>query len=238
MKSMKRLYSTGIFLLSLLVLACHAQDKSSQKEKLEVSEFAAGLKQDSIQLLDVRTPGEYASGHLKGSLWADWNDQDEFNRRTSYLNKNKPVYVYCLSGARSAAAAAQFRKNGYQQVYELKGGINAWKQAGLPVEGMVNEKQMSISDFEAAIQSSPLVLVDFGADWCPPCKKLEPILKTITAKYSDKLKMVKVDGGRDQDLLKKYNVEALPVVLIFKNGQQVWRKDGIAEEKEIEAQLQ
>jgi thioredoxin len=238
MKIFKPLFYTNALLLSLFVFACNAQEKSAQKEKLDATEFAAGIVIDSIQLLDVRTPGEYAGGHLKGSLLANWNDKAEFERRTSYLNKNKPLYVYCLSGARSAAAAAKFRKNGFTQVYELKGGINAWKQASLPVEGMSNEKQMTVEEFDAAIKSSSLVLVDFGAEWCPPCKKMEPAIKAITEKYTGKLKLVKVDGGRDLDLLKKFNVEALPVLLIFKNGEQTWRKEGIADEKEIEAQIQ
>lgn len=229
---------TSALLFSLFVLACNAQEKTAQKEKLDANEFATGISKDSIQILDVRTPGEYASGHLKGSLLANWNDKAEFERRTSYLDKNRPLYVYCLSGGRSAAAAEKFRKNGFTQVYELKGGINAWKQASLPVEGMSNEKQMTVEEFDAAINSSSLVLVDFGAEWCPPCKKMEPAIKAVTEKNAGKLKLVKVDGGRDLDLLKKYNVEALPVLLIFKDGKQVWRKDGIADEKEIAAQIQ
>lgn len=238
MKMLKHLSHISILLFSLFVFACNAQEKSAQKEKLEANEFAAGIGKDSIQLLDVRTPGEYAGGHLKGSLLANWNDKAEFERRTSYLDKNKPLYVYCLSGGRSAAAADKFRKNGFTQVYELKGGINAWKQSNLPVEGMSNEKQMTIEEFDAAIKSSSLVLIDFGAEWCPPCKKMEPAIKAVTEKNAGKLKLVKVDGGRDLDLLKKYNVEALPVLLIFKDGKQVWRKEGIADEKEISEQLQ
>lgn len=238
MKMFKNPSYFSALLFSLFVLACNAQEKSVQKEKLDANEFATAIVKDSIHLLDVRTPGEYASGHLKGSLLANWNDKTEFERRTSYLEKNKPLYVYCLSGGRSAAAADKFRKNGFTQVYELKGGINAWKQASLPVEGMSNEKQMTADEFDAAIKSSSLVLVDFGAEWCPPCKKMEPAIKAIAEKNAGKLKLVKVDGGRDLDLLKKYNVEALPVLLLFKNGQQVWRKDGIADENEIQAQLQ
>ena len=135
------------------------------------------------------------------------------------------------------AAAEKFRNEGFAEVYELKGGINAWKKESQPLEGVSNEKQMSREDFTAAVNSSSLVLVDFGAEWCPPCKKMEPVLKSIAEKYPDKLKLVKVDGGRDVELMKQYQVNALPVFLIYKDGQLVWRKDGIADEKEIADQL-
>lgn len=237
MNSLKLISALSLFIFSLSIIACKAQNQAQQKEKLEPAEFATALAKDSVQLLDVRTPGEYQSGHLKGSLLANWNDEKEFERRTSFLDKNKPLYVYCLSGARSASATEKLRNEGFKEVYELKGGINAWKKEAQPVEGAANEKQMSRKDFNAAVNSSSLVLVDFGAEWCPPCKKMEPTLKNITDKYAGKLKVVKVNGGSDVELMKQFQVNALPVFLIYKDGQLVWRKDGIADEKEITDQL-
>lgn len=96
---------------------------------------------------------------------------------------------------------------------------------------------MSIEAFDAAI-SGQTVLVDFGATWCPPCKKMEPVLKSLQNNNPHKFKLVKVDGGKDIDLLKKYAVTALPVFIVFKNGKLVWRKDGIATEKEMATALQ
>ena len=81
-------------------------------------------------------------------------------------------------------------------------------------------------------------MVDFGAEWCPPCKKMEPVLQNLQKNNPDKFTLVKVDGGNDEAILKEYKVTALPVFIIFKDGKQVWRKDGIADEKEIAAQLQ
>lgn len=224
----------AVFILS--ITACTAQNKNAQQ--LSPDEFAAAITKDSVQLLDVRTPGEYASGHIKGSLLANWNDTKEFERRTSFLDKNKPLYVYCLGGSRSALAAEKFRNEGFKEVYELKGGINAWKKAALAVEGNPAGKQMSREEYDAAVKEAPLVLVDFGAEWCPPCKKMEPILKNVEAKLGDKIKIVKVDGGRDIELMKQYQVNALPVFLIYKDGKLVWRRDGVAEEKEFIDQLQ
>ena len=227
---MKHLLYTA--LLSLLLLSCAAQTKTS----LSADEFEKGIAKDSIQILDVRTAGEYASGHIKNTLLANWNDPKEFERRIGFIDKAKSIYVYCLAGGRSAAAAEKMRSMGYN-VYELKGGINAWKAANKNLEGTNAAKQMSIATFNAAVNASKTVLVDFGAEWCPPCKTMDPILQSLQKNNSGKFTLLKVDGGNDQDILQQYKVTALPVFIIFKDGKEVWRKDGVADEKEIAAHL-
>lgn len=219
--------------LSLLLFSCAAQTKTS----LTADEFEKGIAKDSVQVLDVRTPGEYASGHIKNTLLANWNDPQEFERRIGFIDKTKPVYVYCLAGGRSAAAAEKMRAMGYKNVYELKGGINAWKAGNKALEGASNNPQMSIETFNVSINTSKTVLVDFGATWCPPCKTMEPVLQSLQKNHSGQFTLLKVDGGNDQVILQQYKVTALPVFIIFKDGKQVWRKDGVADEKEIAAHL-
>ena len=218
---------------TFLLLSCGAQTQTT----LTADEFEKAVNKDSVQILDVRTPGEYASGHIKNTLLANWNDEKEFSRRIAFVDKNKPVYVYCLAGGRSAAAAEKMRTMGFENVYELKGGINAWKAGNKMLEGATSEKQMTAEVFNTAINASKIVLVDFGAVWCPPCKKMEPVLNSLQSGNAGKFTLVKVDGGKDLDLLKQYEVTALPVFIIFKDGKQVWRKDGIATEKEMAAAL-
>ena len=226
---MKKILNSTVCLACLFITSCKAQNTN-----LDATAFEKAINtNDSVQILDVRTPGEYTSGHIKNSLLADWNNKEEYNRRIVFVDKTKPVYVYCLAGGRSAAAAKQMREAGYKNVFELSGGINAWKAASKPLEGKRNAKQMSIDEFNAAVNSSETVLVDFGAEWCPPCRKMEPVLKSLETNNAGKFKLVKVDGGNDEAILKVYNVTALPVFIIFKNGKQVWRKDGVVEEKEM-----
>ncbi len=232
MKNITKLFTTLI--ISLLILSCNAQNKTS----LTAVEFEKAISdKDAVQVLDVRTPGEYYSGHIANALLADWNDKSEFNRRIDFIDKKKPVYVYCLAGGRSAAAAAQLRKSGYEEVYELAGGTNAWKAAAKPLIGKSTAKQMTVESFQQTIMGSKIVLVDFGAEWCPPCKKMEPVIKSLQENHAVKFTLLKVDGGNDQDILQKYAVTALPVFIIFKEGKEVWRKDGIATEKEIAEHL-
>ncbi len=232
MKFLNNFVST--LLCSVIIFSCTAQTKTS----LTADEFEKEITtKENIQVLDVRTPAEFFSGHIKNALHADWNDKAEFERRLAFIDKNKPVYIYCLAGGRSAAAADKMRKSGYTNVYELTGGTNAWRAANKPLEGKSTEKQMSINELNATITGTKTVLVDFGASWCPPCKLMEPVLKNLTENNKGKFTLVKVDGGRDQDILQQYKVTALPVFIVFKDGKQVWRKDGIATEEELGEQV-
>ncbi len=232
---MKVLFRISILsVLTIISFLSQAQVNTS----LTATEFENGINgKDSVQLLDVRTAEEFAGGHLQGALLADWKDKNEFSRRIGFIDKNKPVFVYCLGGGRSAAAAVKMRAMGYKEVYELKGGINAWKADNKPVEGKSNAKQMSKEEFNTAINGGKFVLVDFGAEWCPPCRKMEPVLKSLQKNNPNKFTLVKVDGGKDEDILKQYDVTALPVFILFKDGKQVWRKDGVVAENVITSQF-
>lgn len=227
-------YILGTFLFSAIIFSCTAQTKTS----LTADEFEKEIttKKD-IQILDVRTPGEFFGGHIKNAMQADWNNKAEFERRLGFVDKNKPVYVYCLAGGRSAAAAEKMRKAGYTNVYELSGGTNAWRAANKPLEGASTEKQMTVAELNTSISASKIVLVDFGASWCPPCIQMEPVLKSLAENNKGKFTLVKVDGGKDQEILQTYKVTALPVFIVFKDGKEVWRRDGIATEKEIADQF-
>lgn len=86
-----------------------------------------------VQLVDVRTQGEFSTGHLANALNFDIQGA-EFEKQVSTLSKDKPVYVYCRSGGRSARAAEQLEKMGFKQVFNMDGGIMAWKAKGLPVQ--------------------------------------------------------------------------------------------------------
>lgn len=85
-------------------------------------------------IIDVRTPGEFAGGHLEGAVNYDWYGAT-FADQIAKLDKTKPVFVYCQSGRRSAAATAKMQSEGFKEIYELSGGIAAWQAAGLPVSG-------------------------------------------------------------------------------------------------------
>ena len=172
---MKQLHNF-INLLSITVILISCNSNAQTNLNISADEFEAGISKQSIQLLDVRTADEYQDGHLKNAFLADWTKQDQFKERVQALDKTKPIYVYCLSGGRSGAASAWLKQNGYTSVYNLEGGINAWKRNNKAVEGAKNTKQISLADYQKMIAKDKIVLVDIGAVWCPPCKNDKPFV--------------------------------------------------------------
>jgi len=200
---------------------------------LSVNEFEKNLGNAQIQLLDVRRPEEYKAGHLHGAFQADWLNKQQFEERIQYLDKTKPVYVYCLAGSRSAAAANWLAEKGFTTLVNLDGGINAWKKEGRSLESNVIVDQMKDEEYVRLILSSTLVLVDFGAEWCIPCKKMEPVIESFEKEHSE-IKLVKINAGVEDEIVKKYKVDGLPVFVLYKNGKEVWRQEGMVTKKELE----
>lgn len=221
--------------LFLSLTACKGQPAG--QTSIGPAEFEKAIADGKVQVLDVRTAGEFQTGHIQHALQADWNNQAQFRDRIQYVDKDKPVYVYCLGGGRSAAAANWMRSNGYTNVVELLGGINAWKRENKPVEGATQQKQLTPEEYKASIPADKTVLVDFGATWCPPCVKMAPVLEELEKDQTLSFQLLKIDGGVHLDLMKSMNIEALPVFIIYKNGVETWRKQGVVSKEELAAQL-
>ena len=226
-----------ILTLSLSCFLLIACETYSQKTTLPPSDFEKELSQNNVQLLDVRTASEYQSGHLINALQADWNNKAEFKDRTSHLDKKKTILVYCAAGSRSSAAGDWLMQQGYQ-VKELKGGIISWKQASKPVVQVANEKPVTAAEYKVLTNLAPVVLIDFGAEWCPPCKKMEPVMEQLKKDLGEKYTLVKVDAGVQTELMKQVNVENIPTFIIYKNGTESWRKTGIVSINELKEKIQ
>ncbi len=199
-----------------------------------VNDFEKDIAKVNTQILDVRTMEEYQSGHIKNALLADWTKPDEFEYRTQSLDKSKTVYVYCLSGARSLKAAEWLKAKGYM-VYNLAGGMMAWKREGKPIEGINNVKQISLKEYQSQIPSDKTVLVDVGATWCPPCKKMEPIIDSLLKADGNRFVLVRINGGEQSEICKEIKIDVFPTFIIYKQGKEVWRDSGLIEAKKITA---
>ncbi|SDD86905.1 thioredoxin domain-containing protein [Niabella drilacis] len=190
-------------------------------------------------ILDVRTPDEYTAGHIAGAVNINWLDSS-FSRKALLLPKELPVYVYCLSGGRSAKAAAYLRSKGFKQVYEMEGGMLKWRAAQLPEEKTAGGKGLFFSkaDFEKALQTDKLVLVDFYAAWCGPCKKMEPYLKEIAHEKAATVSVLRIDIDKNPELANTLKIDALPVLHIYKNGKLQWSHLGYITKKKVLTKLQ
>ena len=104
------------------------------KKVINADEFEKAIESDTVIVLDVRKPEEYAEGYIGNAVNINWQNTDEFETKAAELDKSKPVYVYCLAGVRSEKAADWLRKNGFNNVIGLDGGIEAWKKAGKPIK--------------------------------------------------------------------------------------------------------
>lgn len=212
--------------LAIVALLLFSLSSLAQKGNLSVQEFEKAIEQKGIQILDVRTSGEYQSGHLANAFLADWTNQQEFTSRVTALDSSKPVYVYCLSGGRSDAATRWLNKNGFT-AYSLSGGINAWKRENKPVVVDKPVTQIKLEAYLASIPKDKTVLVDFVAPWCPPCKKMEPVLEKLEKDHGSKFTLLKIDGGSQTQLCNALQIDAFPTFILYKQGKPVWQKAGI-----------
>jgi rhodanese-related sulfurtransferase len=102
-------------------------------ENVDVDQFAKLVAAGEGQLVDVRTPDEYAEGHIAGAANMDIYSET-FESSIATLDKETPVYVYCRSGGRSGIAMKIMNDMGFKNVYNLDGGMSAWSGANQPVE--------------------------------------------------------------------------------------------------------
>jgi thioredoxin 1 len=81
--------------------------------------------------------------------------------------------------------------------------------------------------FNEIIQSKDLVLVDFYADWCGPCKMMSPILQEVKATMKEAVKIIKVNVDQHQDLASHFMVRGVPKLMLFQEGKMLWRQSGV-----------
>jgi rhodanese-related sulfurtransferase len=91
-------------------------NSASVELTISTTAFSKAIAQPDAQILDVRTAGEYQSGHIANALQANWLDPKEFKNRTQHLDKSKTIYIYCQSGGRSASAQTALIQAGFTLV--------------------------------------------------------------------------------------------------------------------------
>lgn len=227
---MKKILS--IVFLTTVLLSC---SNGQTQHTLSARTFAEKINElPNGTILDVRTPEEFSNGHLENALNYDWNGS-EFEQQIASLDKSKPVFVYCLSGGRSSAAAGKMRSIGFKEVYELEGGIMQWRSQNLPetTNNQVSSTGMSEQSFQTLLDSDKLVLIDFYADWCVPCKKMEPYLNEISKEQKNTVTLVRINVEENQELCKKLGISAIPVLQVYKDKKMTWTNTGLVEKDEI-----
>ena len=84
-----------------------------------------------------------------------------------------------------------------------------------------------MENFDKLIQSSKPVLVDFYAEWCGPCNMMKPRLLDVAERIGDQAKIVEVNIDIEKELARRFHIQSVPTLIIFKDGKQRWRQSGI-----------
>ena len=122
---MKKLFL--ILFTSLFLMSCKGQETEHFKI-LDSAQYEQVTSGNKVTVIDVRTPQEYQDGHIENAQNINVQSAD-FKAKMENFDKDKPIYIYCRSGARSAKAGKILEDMGFKEIYDLKGGILSWKGA-------------------------------------------------------------------------------------------------------------
>ncbi len=90
-----------------------------------------------------------------------------------------------------------------------------------------------MANFSQLIAGPTPVLVDFFAVWCGPCKMMAPILKDVASQLGNTVRILKIDVDKNQQLAAQVGVQGVPTLILYKNGQQVWRQSGVVQANQL-----
>jgi rhodanese-related sulfurtransferase len=122
-----------LFLKSFILILCLLPFYGAGQTKLTAEQLEELLTKDkTVQLIDVRTPGEFSQGYIKGSRLFDYSSAD-FIKKLNTLDKSMPVAVYCAVGGRSGKTAQKLKELGFKNIYDFPGGMTEWKAKQKPI---------------------------------------------------------------------------------------------------------
>ncbi|MBM4150601.1 MAG: redoxin domain-containing protein [Ignavibacteria bacterium] len=236
--TMIRMQTLCIGIVFFTICSCsNSQQTGTLLKPGEFSTTISSLPNEVI--LDVRTPGEFQGGHIKEAVNIDFNDPT-FDQQIAKLDKSTPYMVYCLSGGRSAAAANTMRNAGFTKVYELDGGMIAWRSANLPEttdQPKPMETGMNQQEFLKSLEGNTPVLVDFYAEWCKPCKQMQPFLEKMEKEMAGKVIIKRIDADQNPSLLQSMGIEGIPYLILHDGTKVVWNHMGFIDETTLRKEI-
>lgn len=229
-----KLHRTLVLMISFVLCSCSGQTPGVAT--IPAVAFAEKIENTpEVQLIDVRTPEEFEAQHLENARNINWNG-DDFEMKSAQLDKNKPVFVYCTVGGRSKKAAAKLQEMGFKQIYNLEGGIMKWNAAGFSKS---SDKiiGMSSKEYGDLLNSDKLVLVNFYADWCEPCKRMSPYIKKMQAELAGNVTIIRLNADENKTLIAELKIDELPALILYKNMAVKWKHLGFIGEEALKQQL-
>ena len=231
-----KISSVFFSLLTFTIFSCNGQ---SSKNITDIDPKAFSEKittTPNAQIIDVRTPQEFTSGHIDNAVNIDWLS-DNFVANTQKLNKTKPVFLYCKTSNRSTQAAKKLEELGFTTIYNMKGGLLQWDAEGLskPTDRIIG---VCSQEYAELLNTDKKVLIDFYAEWCAPCKKMTPYLLKMQKELADKVTIIRLNADENPTLVKEMKILELPTLLLYENKEIKWKHSGFISEEDLKKQLQ
>lgn len=187
------------------------------------------ISSSRIQLVDLRSQAEFDSGHIEGAYHYDFSvlGIDEFKNQ---FYKDLPLYLYSGADSQALKFVAQLKTLGYENVTVLDGGVEAWKKSGFTLKEKIIFPSDTI-EFDSAILGNKLVMADFNAEWCGPCKLLEPLVLKIREEMRYDVIVYSIDTDKKPEIANRYVDNSIPLLVFFKNGEIVHKILGYSHSK-------
>lgn len=224
MKKLKIIIAIGLITASIQAIG------QQNHAKLSIDAIEARINQSKQpQIIDARSAAEFEQIHLKNAIVLS-NDSVKAAEQINALDKQKPVFVYAIGNARSAILAKRLRGLGFNEVYELPGGIANWVGSGKPVEKSA-KKELDLTAFNSLVGKEKLILVDFGSKYCPGCIKMAPVADSAATETG--VKIIRIEVFDNTKLAHQLKINAIPNIALYKKGALIWQKEGIFPKAEI-----
>ena len=224
-----------------IICSCEINNPSSSINNVNILNLSELTRDGEYALLDVRTNEERLNGYIANSTHIDYYDEAFYNK-INLLDRNKPIYIYCKVGGRSSKAATKIINAGFKKVFNLEGGFLKWSSNNLPIELAKNLNEEITQEYnklslDSAITSNENLLLYISTKWCVPCKRMNPVVDSLSNNFANDVKILKLDLDRNMFLNELYDIKSIPLFVLYKNNKKVWFKNGIIAYSELATKL-
>lgn len=222
---------------SISIISC--SQKKQETQNISVLEFKNSKTENAI-ILDVRTEEEISQGQIEGAGSLDFYSSS-FENSLSLIQKEKEVFVYCQSGGRSKKAAKLLAQMGQFKVYNVEGGIRAWKENGFELTPAVinngnTNLEVSQDSLNNIIAQNQTTFISFQTKWCAPCRKMDPVIAKLK-EANPEVAFIKIDMDKNDALAKQFQVKSIPTFFVYKNQKESWSATGVQESEVLQKLL-
>jgi rhodanese-related sulfurtransferase len=228
--------------LSIILVSCLG-NSNEKIQSINVDDLEQAMRPyANLQVIDLRSPEAYLEAHLPGAVNIDQNSPT-FEKELAGLNPELPVYFYCANGLNSAQVIKKLSKKPYPKIYDITGGYAAWSGAGkkvLQVDRVARPEAVTRMEYDAMIKKTELMLLQFSPSSVDPSvlKRMESMVFGIVKRNEGELKFKKYNYRDQVSLARDLKVNNLPTLILYRQGEEVWRFEGMPEKSEIEEAIQ